>query len=95
MALNPNGVGRDEDDYMAFATLSGGKDMNLTILCTNSEVEQKVPVILNWILPTQGKYLNSVLEDSNLKSQTLELDGRTVTINSQQRFLSVTFGPIK
>jgi hypothetical protein len=95
MALNPNGVGRDQDDYMAFSTLSGTKDMSLTILCTNSEVEQKVPIILNWILPTQGKYLNSVLEDSNLKSQTLELDGRTITINSQQRFLTVTFGPIK
>ncbi len=96
MTLNPNGVsGSDQTDYMCFNVLSGKNDMSIGILCTNSEVEQKVPVILNWILPTQGNYLNSVLSDSNLKSQTLELDGRTVTINSQQRFLSVAFGPIK
>lgn len=96
MTLNPNGVsGSDQTDYMAFNTLSGKNDMSLMILCTNSEVEHKTRTILNWILPTQGNTLYSILDDTNLKSQTLELDGRTVTIDSQQRYLGVIFGPIK
>ena len=94
--LNPNGVsGRDQDDYMAFATLSGGKDMNLTILNSNSDVDKKIRTIFNWILPTQGNTLYAIGDDKNCKSQTLELDGRTVTIEVQQRYISFTFGPIK
>lgn len=96
LILNPNGAnGRDQDNILAFSVWNDNRDMNLTIYATNSEVKQKVPTILNWILPTQGSYLNSILEDPNLKSQTLELDGRTITIESQQRFLGITFGPIK
>jgi hypothetical protein len=95
MALNPNGVGRDQDDYMAFDTLSGGKDMGLMILNSNSDVDKKIRTIFNWILPTQGNTLYAIGDDKNCKSQTLELDGRTVTIDVQQRYISFTFGPIK
>ncbi|OOM05674.1 autolysin [Clostridium saccharobutylicum] len=96
LILNPNGTnGLAQNDYLDFSVWNDSRDMNLTILNTNSEVDKKIRTIFNWILPTQGNTLYSIGDDQNCKSQTLELDGRTVTIDVQQRFMSITFGPIK
>lgn len=93
--LNPYGLsGGANFEVMDYNVLSGDKDINLTILQSNSENDKKVKIILNWILPTQGDYLYSVLDTKDLKSQTLELDGRTVTISVQGYGLSINFSPI-
>ncbi|MFL0163993.1 hypothetical protein [Candidatus Clostridium helianthi] len=80
---------------MDFSVLSDKYDINLTILQSDTETDKKVKTILNWILPTQGDYLYSVLDTNGLKSQTLELDGRTVNIRVQSYGIAIDFSPIK
>lgn len=95
LALNPYGSqGADQYDYMTFGVLSGDYDMHMTIIYSTPETDQKLRTILNWILPTQGSHMYSILDDANLRSQTITLDGRKVEIDREQRFISIDFGPI-
>jgi hypothetical protein len=80
---------------MDFSVLSNKYDMNLTILQSDPETDQKIKTILNWILPSQGNHLYSILDTSGLQSQTLELEGRTVNIRVQNYGIAIDFGPIK
>lgn len=96
LKFNPNSNSDDDEhDYMGFGTWSDDRDMNLTIYRTNADIDNKIRTILNWILPTKGNTLYSTIDVKGLQSQTLELDGRTVIINVQPRYLSITFRPIK
>lgn len=73
---------------------SSDRDMSLGILQSNSDVDKKVKTILNWILPTQGDYLYSVLDTKGLQSQTLQLDGRTIIVRVQSYGIAIDFSPM-
>ncbi|MZK49038.1 hypothetical protein [Clostridium beijerinckii] len=95
LTLNPYGAsGGANFAQMGFTVGSGDRDMTLNIYQSNSDVDKKVKTILNWILPTQGDYLYSVLDTNGLKSQTLELDGRTVNIRVQSYGIAIDFSPM-
>ncbi|OAA87785.1 cell wall-binding repeat-containing protein [Clostridium ljungdahlii] len=85
----------DDWDAVSYGVGSGDVDMGLGIMASNPEIDAKIHTILNWILPTQGDTLFSILQNPNLKSQTIELDGRTITIKVEQTFISILFSPIK
>jgi hypothetical protein len=94
LTLNPYGSqGAAQFSSMDFSAQSGNIDMNLTIYQSTPEIDQKIQTILNWILPTQGNTLYSILNNSNCSSQTIELDGRTISIDDENRFISICFGP--
>ncbi|OAA87782.1 cell wall-binding repeat-containing protein [Clostridium ljungdahlii] len=96
MALNKYGSqGVDEYDGVTYSTYHDSRDINISIYASNSEIDTKIHTMLNWILPTKGDTLFSILENPNLNSQTLELDGRTISITVQPAFISINFGPIK
>jgi|GEM_PF-4787938 len=95
LVLNKYGVANDtSSDYIHYNVLSGNYDMNLTILASTPEVDQKIRTILSWILPTKGNQLYSILDNASLKSQTITLDGRKISIDVEQTFIGVDFGPI-
>jgi hypothetical protein len=95
LTLNPYGAnGGINFTKMNFSVLSDKYDINLTILQSDAQTDQKVKTILNWILPTKGDYLYSVLDTNGLKSQTLELDGRTVNIRVQSYGIAIDFSPM-
>ncbi|WP_270565036.1 hypothetical protein [Clostridium beijerinckii] len=79
---------------MEFTVGSGSRDMTLIVMQSNPEIDKKIKTILNWILPTQGDYLYTVLDTNGLKSQTLQLDGRTVNIRVQSYGIAIDFGPM-
>jgi hypothetical protein len=54
--------------------------MALFILNSNPEVDEKIKTIFNYILPSESGRLYSILDNSNLKPQTLQMDKRTVQI---------------
>lgn len=95
LVLNKYGVTSDtSSDYLAFGVLSGYKDMNLTVMGSTPEVDQKIRTIFNYILPGEGDYFYDMTNKVDLKSQTLTFGGRTIWIDVEQRFISITFGPI-
>jgi hypothetical protein len=96
MYLNKYGKqGADQFDYIAFRVGSGSLDMGMSIFGSNPEVDQKLKTMFSWILPTKGGTLYSILDNPNCKSQTIKLDGRTVSIRVQSSAIDIDFGPIK
>lgn len=94
--LNTYGLsGGANFEIMDFNVFSDDKDMNLFIFQSDAENDKKIKTLLNWILPTKGDYLYNVLDDKNLTAQTLELDGRTVTIIIHNYGVQINFSPIK
>lgn len=95
LILNPYGSnGAVNFDILGFTTGTGSRDMTLTIMQSNTDADKKIKTILNWILPTKGDYLYSVLDTNGLKSQTLELDGRTINVKVQSFGIVIDFSPI-
>ncbi|MBV7276443.1 cell wall-binding repeat-containing protein [Clostridium sp. PL3] len=96
LILNPYGAnGDDKFTELGFTVGSGNRDMSLSIFRSSPEVDQKIKTILNMILPTQGDKLYSILDTAGLKTQTVELDGRIITIRVESYGLIVDFGPVK
>ena len=94
--LNP--YGQTGDSMLTELELTigtGSRDMTLAIFKSSPEIDQKIKTILNMILPTQGNKLYSILDTAGLKAQTVELDGRTITIRVENYGLMVDFGPVK
>jgi Bacterial surface proteins containing Ig-like domains len=96
LTLNPYGAkGGSNYSQLGFTVGSGNRDMSLLIYQSSPEIDQKIKVILNWILPTKGLYLYNVLDTPTLKSKTLELDGRTVIIRVTSYGVALDFSKIK
>ena len=94
LALNKYGKeGAIQFQYASFAVCSGDKDMQLAIRASTPEIDKKFKTIFNWILPTKGNTLDSILKNPKVKSQTLKLDGRTVQIEVINLGIYITFGP--
>lgn len=94
LSLNKYGsIGASQFTYFDFNVCSGSRDMNFTIMGSNPEVDKKIKTILNMILPTKGNTLYSILDNVNLKSQTLRMDGRIVKIDVEKAFIGINFGP--
>jgi len=94
LALNKYGPeGADQFTYAVFMVSSGNIDMELGIRGSDPQSDQKYKTIFNWILPTKGNSLYSIVDNVNLKSQTLKLDGRTVRIQVLSDEVVLTFGP--
>lgn len=94
LALNRYGKqGASQYTYFCYNVLSGSKDINFTIMGSNADVDKKINTILRWILPTKGNTLISILDNPKVKSQTLNLDGRKITIQVENAFISINFGP--
>ena len=68
--------------------------MYLNIMNSTPEVDQKIRTICDYILPTQGGRLYSILDNSNSNAQTLQMDGRTVNIQIESFGITINFGPI-
>jgi hypothetical protein len=95
LVLNKYGVtGATEFNMLEFDVLSGNIDMSLGIFASNPEIDEKIKTILNLILPTQGNTLYSILNDPNLQTKTVQLDGRSINIRVMSYGLSVDFGPV-
>jgi len=73
---------------------SGKYDMGIAIWASNPEIDKKLKTMFNWILPTKGNTLYNILDNPSCKSQIIELDGRTVTIDITNVY-DVNFGPRK
>jgi FOG: Glucan-binding domain (YG repeat) len=96
LTLNPYGAkGGSNYSQLGFTVGSGDRDMSLLIYQSSSEIDKKIRSSLNWILPTKGDYLYNVIDTKDLTSQTLELDGRTITIRVTSYGVALDFGPIK
>lgn len=96
MTLNKYGKeGADQFDSISFGFGSGSIDIDMAIFASNPEIDQKIKTIFNWILPSQGGKLYSILDNPNLKSQTIQLDGRTINIEVTNIAVNVSFSPIK
>ena len=93
--INPYGAkGAVNFTSMDFTVGSGSRDMTLIVMQSNSEIDKKVKTILNWVLPTQGNYLYNLLDTNSPQSQTLQLDGRTVTVRVESYGIALDFGPM-
>lgn len=96
LMINPYGSqGSSKFTTLEYTVGTGNRDMSLSILRSDPEVDQKIKTILNMILPTQGDKLYSILDTPGLKTQTVELDGRTILIRVENYGLIVDFGPVK
>lgn len=96
LTLNPYGTQADSKfTQLEYTIGTGNRDMSLCIYQGGSEVDAKIKQILNMILPTQGDKLYSILDTAGLKTQTVELDGRTILIRVENYGLIVDFGPVK
>ena len=95
MVLNPYGSqGADQFDQASFAI--GPKiDMAIAIFASNPILDAKYKTLFNWILPTKGNTLSSILDNPKVKTQTIELDGRTVFISVETHAINIDFGPVK
>lgn len=77
-----------------FGVSSGQWDAVMIIFVDNEEVEQHVHEIFNMLLTNQGGQLYEILDDSNLTSHQVSLDGRRIDIIKYSWGLELTFGPI-
>lgn len=68
--------------------------MYVVIEDSNPEVDAKIRTMFNWILPSSGGKLYSVLDNPNLKDQTVNLDGKTIVIQMKSYGITVRFSPI-
>jgi Copper amine oxidase N-terminal domain. len=96
LTLNPYGAnGGANYSQLGFTVGSGNRDMSLLIYQSSPEIDQKIKTALNWILPTKGGTLYGIIDNAGLQSQTVELDGRTVTIRVTSYGVALDFGPVK
>lgn len=76
--------------YNSYGDISVYDDMfNIVLKKNDAEYHQANKQIFNWLLPTQGDYLDNIL-CTNPSNQTLTLDGRTVKIKMLDNGISVT-----
>jgi hypothetical protein len=95
MAYNIYGKdGLSQYTYLSLMPLSGTYDMSFTIKNSNPEIDQKIKTILGYILPTESGKLYSILDNPQLKAQTLTMDGRSVEIMIESYGIVIAFGPI-
>lgn len=95
LRYNPHGANADGAyDYATFSVLSGNNDMYLLIQDSDPAFDQKLSTIFSYILPSSGGTLYSILDNSNVQSQTIQLDGRTISIDIYNYGIGVSFGPI-
>lgn len=96
LTLNPYGAnGGANFAQMGFTVGSDNRDMTLGVYQSNSEIDKKIKTILNWILPTKGDYLYNLLDTNSPQSQTLQLDGRTITVRVESYGIALDFSPVK
>lgn len=86
--------GLSQYTYLDFKPLSETYDMAFTIKNSNPEIDQKIKTILGYILPTESGKLYSILDNPQLKAQTLTMDGRSVEIMIESYGIVIAFGPI-
>lgn len=71
-----------------------GCDMDLSFSVNNPAMD-KIKTILNWILPTRGNDLYTMLNNPAVRTVTFELDGRKVILIVEQTYVNIWFGPTK
>jgi len=86
--------GTRDYDYMSFSNFLHDTDIYLVINNSNLEVDKKIRAICDYILPTQGGTLYAILDTYGLRSQTLQLDGRSISIEITSFGICIDFGPI-
>lgn len=96
LKFNPHGEKGDNMFNVArlYPIGSGEWDVSLFIYNDDSSIDNALRTLLNHLLPNQGNELYSVLDNSQVKSQELTMDGRRIKIDKAQS-LAVYFGPIK
>ena len=67
-------------------------DMYLNYTVNNTEMD-KVKTILSWILPTRANDLYTMLSNPTKRTETFELDGRTVSLTVDEKIIQMKFSP--
>lgn len=80
--------------YADFYIEGGEVDMRMGIMNSNPAFDQKLRMVFAYILPSSGGRLYSILDQPNVKSPTLTMDGRKICITIKSYGIDVTFGPI-
>ncbi|WP_283747761.1 hypothetical protein [Bacillus thuringiensis] len=96
LKFNPHGEKGDNMFNVArlYPMGNGEWDVSLFIYNDDSSIDNVLRTLLNHLLPNQGNELYSVLDNPQVKSQELTMDGRRIKIDKAQS-LAVYFGPIK
>lgn len=95
LKFNPHGEKADNMFNVArlYPIGSGEWDVSLFIYNDDSSIDNALRTLLNHLLPNKGNELYSILDNSQVKSQELTMDGRRIKIDRAQS-LAVYFGPI-
>ena len=70
----------------------GTVDMDIEYTKNNLDYG-KLKTILNWILPTKGNDLYTIISNPTVENQTIKLDGRTVIITVKATSTVISFSP--
>ncbi|WP_242247989.1 hypothetical protein [Bacillus cereus group sp. BfR-BA-01328] len=73
---------------------TGEWDVSMFIYNDNSSIDNALRTLFNNLLPNQGNELYSILDNPQVTSQELIMDGRKVKID-KTKSLAVYFGPVK
>ena len=82
------------DMYSSVGDSINGYDIAYGIFNSSLEHDEVIKKTLEVIIPGSGSRLYSILDNPNLKSQTLNLGGRKVVISMEDYGIKVLFGPI-
>ncbi|HCL4480255.1 TPA: hypothetical protein N2D99_002343 [Clostridium botulinum] len=81
-------------EYAQFFILSGNTDMRLCIHNSDATFDQKLKTLFGYILPNSSSKLYSTIDNPNVKSQTLTMDGRKIDIEVYGGGIIIDFGPM-
>lgn len=95
LKYNPYGANGDNAyNYASFKVNSGDVDMSMMIYASDADFDQKLKTAFSYILPLSGDKLYTILDNPNVGSQSINLDGRTISINVYSYGISLKFSPI-
>ncbi len=87
--------GNSTGTYATFYSKSGDTDIALNIYNSDTAFDQKLKTLFGYILPNSSSRLYSIIDNPNVKSQTLTLDGRNVQIIVEGYGITILFSPQK
>ncbi len=85
--------GNSTGTYATFYSKSGDTDIALNIYNSDTAFDQKLKTLFGYILPNSSGKLYSIIDNPNVKSQTLTLDGRNIQIIVEGYGITILFSP--
>lgn len=85
---------KNEEEYRTYIFERGNIDLRIVVINSDDTFDQKLRTVFEYIRSSSGDRLYSILDNLNVKNQTVTMDGRTVQIYVIDYEIIVDFGSI-